>query len=378
MLKFLLISTSAKQIFANKMFDSDDEEYLEYRSEARYWAEQADEYFRLSRNVYSSGDCEMAEDYYELAKSCQKCMMEANDTAADVIFEINNQNRPSHVIDLHKLFVNEAIGKLTDRVNDAIKRSVLQLIVIVGRGNHSVGEPKLKEAVANFAFKNNIRYELDHFNTGRINLHLVNISPIPLMPEDESEDFYKYNRSKKVTLSEYIPQAGLKDSTSQNTNRSQVPSSVRKSRAKRKDSTHNMQNSYRNGNSGSGKKHSSMHGNTTQESDRSNKVTPSVKNSETEIKDSTHVTHNANRIGNSGPHPKDSSMERKHNTEQADDCSNDVSISANTTQIQGNQSTYILQSGNGCKYRFMEIFLSILALALVLSGLFFLAKLCSL
>lgn len=200
------------------MIDTDDEEYFDdyekrLRDVARYWAAEADKNVRCYRNALSSGcDEETVNAFYDLIKCCQANMKEANDDAADIIFEINNDTLPAHIIDLHRLFVSEAIIKLTDRVNYAVNRRMLQLIVIVGRGTHSDGGPKLNTAVANFASEHDIRYSSDPLNPGRITLYLENVSQIPSQ-ESESEVSRSSMRMNEVTLSEFITQTEQKNST---------------------------------------------------------------------------------------------------------------------------------------------------------------------
>lgn len=341
-----------------------DEENLEksYRDQARECGLEAEKHFRLCRNAYNNGDAEMGKFYCDLAKFYQKYMREANNIAANIIFKINNQNQPLNTIDLHRLFVDEAINKLKDRVNYVKTKGVLQLNVIVGRGNHSKNGPKLKDAVANFASKTNIRYTLDHLNPGRIKLFFENMSRI--MPiENEHSSIYIYNRSNQVKLSDYITQTLLKNSTSQNRNgfgdsrhlsikrkhttervsdrSNEGPSSVKKRKNKIKDSTHLSQNTNRFAELETLKTHSLMKRkcNTQRSSDRSNEAPSTVKKSKAKRKNSTRFAQNSNQLLDSGSNGKNA-------------CSNEVSSSVIASQRK--DSTYIVQSANEYKYRLSE------------------------
>lgn len=291
--------------------DSDDDDYIEegLRVEAKRRAEEADDNFRHYRDALKIGDGEMAKNYHDAAKYGRKCMKDANDRAADIAFERNNENRPFHIIDLHHLFVTEAIAKLTDRVNDAIIRSMQELTVIVGRGRHSVCGPKLKTAVANYAFKNNIRFGLDPINPGRIELYLEDASPIR-SHESESEthsdsSIYIYNRSNEATLSDYITQT--------------LPKKQRRKPSKNRKNTPHRADHRRD-------KVSSLSGNT----------------SHTQQNSSNHIQLNVEKSQKNLKQKK-----RKCNAQNINACSNEMPSSENTLQFKRVDSTYISQQGTG-------------------------------
>jgi DNA-nicking Smr family endonuclease len=53
---------------------------------------------------------------------------------------VKNGQLRSDEIDLHGLFVQEAIEKAEERIDQCKRQGVDHLIIIVGRGNHSIGE----------------------------------------------------------------------------------------------------------------------------------------------------------------------------------------------------------------------------------------------
>lgn len=148
----------------------DDDEWQSYRKQAREWASQRDLCFSYASDAFGNGNKEMAKYYSNLGKECRKQMEDANSSAACIIFEINNEELDADEVDLHGLFVNEAIAKLTERIDHARNNGIDKLTVIVGQGNNSETGPKLKPAVTEFAVVNSIPYKLSVTNAGRIEL----------------------------------------------------------------------------------------------------------------------------------------------------------------------------------------------------------------
>jgi hypothetical protein len=97
-----------------------------------------------------------------------------NSQAADTIFSYLNKNRPLDELDLHGLFVKEAMQKFEERVKECRKKRMKRLTVIVGQGNHSVdGIAKIKPAMVDMAQRLQMQYEIDPKNPGCIVVYLV-------------------------------------------------------------------------------------------------------------------------------------------------------------------------------------------------------------
>jgi hypothetical protein len=64
--------------------------------------------------------------------------------------------------------VAEAIDRLSKRVREAKQSNQQRLVVIVGRGLHSEGGPKIKPAVIDFAKQHRIEHNLNSPNAGCI------------------------------------------------------------------------------------------------------------------------------------------------------------------------------------------------------------------
>nr|CAG8437319.1 8762_t:CDS:2 [Entrophospora candida]CAG8438705.1 3851_t:CDS:2 [Entrophospora candida] len=85
-------------------------------------------------------------------------MQEYNNKAAEIIFLENNKDRPITELDLHGLFVKEAVEKTKLRIEQCELKGVSYLVIIVGKGKHSInGISKLRPAVLELIKKHNLR-----------------------------------------------------------------------------------------------------------------------------------------------------------------------------------------------------------------------------
>lgn len=148
-----------------------DEEY----QRSQYHRELAREYHRKhvecaksSKEAYQRRNHKEAKTYSENGKRYQELKEENNKRAADAIFKY--LNAPGKIsensIDLHGLFVDEALDRLQKRVLSCKKNNVNELIVIVGQGNHSTDGPKIKPAVLEYAKCDGIRHRPNTPNAG--------------------------------------------------------------------------------------------------------------------------------------------------------------------------------------------------------------------
>lgn len=92
-----------------------------------------------SQAAYKAGNGELAKKLSVQAKELHKEVEHHNKEAARLYYLHHNQDSSEGTIDLHGLFVKEAIAKLDGAVKEAIKKKQDKLTVIVGAGNHSEG-----------------------------------------------------------------------------------------------------------------------------------------------------------------------------------------------------------------------------------------------
>ncbi|KAG1752991.1 hypothetical protein EDB19DRAFT_979683 [Suillus lakei] len=87
--------------------------------------------------------------------------------ASAKIFQENNQNRRANAVDLHGLYVSEALAYFDEAVQGVRDRGESSLRVIVGKGNHSDNNtPKIKPAVQAHGKSLGLPIEVDPRNDG--------------------------------------------------------------------------------------------------------------------------------------------------------------------------------------------------------------------
>lgn len=122
-----------------------------HRQLAGNYAQQRGEALGNSKKAYSAGRHHEAKSWSEESKRLCALMEKENRIAADLLFQRNNQQKGLGIdtIDLHGLHVKEATDRVIERLELCKKRGQRRLVVVVGRGNHSLnGIAKLKPAMA--------------------------------------------------------------------------------------------------------------------------------------------------------------------------------------------------------------------------------------
>ncbi|BDA43507.1 Smr domain-containing protein C11H11.03c [Coccomyxa sp. Obi] len=119
-----------------------------YRAEARKHAELRNQYYQQSQEAFRSGRKAEAKALSNKGKAEAALMEKANRLASDAAFQGNNKGRDSWTIDLHGLYVEEAVQRARESIAKARGEGKEHLIFIVGKGNHSAGGvQKLKPAI---------------------------------------------------------------------------------------------------------------------------------------------------------------------------------------------------------------------------------------
>ncbi|EPX73170.1 SMR and DUF1771 domain-containing protein [Schizosaccharomyces octosporus yFS286] len=158
------------------------EDYEKYRHLASEQAEKRGHFFQKAQQAYASGHKAEAHELSQNGKECGNKMEEYNRKAAYAIYMYkNSQCRPDE-IDLHGLYVDEAVQAVRQRIHNCIQRGEGHLHVIVGQGHHSVNHvEKLKPAVMQMLDQNNFRYSHEP-NEGRIYVSLPHSGGAPPQP----------------------------------------------------------------------------------------------------------------------------------------------------------------------------------------------------
>ncbi|CAN6641704.1 hypothetical protein TRVA0_018S02718 [Trichomonascus vanleenenianus] len=125
-----------------------------------------------SRKAYREGDGAKAKHFALLAAEHKKRFYDLHRKAAREQFLILNRNRPDTEVDLHGLYVNEAVEKVRQRLL-IIKGQASTLRAIVGKGNHSRGVARIKPAMQQFLKGHGYKYSLEDGNLGVFVIHVA-------------------------------------------------------------------------------------------------------------------------------------------------------------------------------------------------------------
>ncbi|KAH8828319.1 hypothetical protein DL96DRAFT_1602686 [Flagelloscypha sp. PMI_526] len=131
--------------------------------------------FDEAHKTYESGDGARAKELSNQGKEHQRRMEQLNAEACDWIFAKNNEDSKPGEVDLHGLYVKEAISRTDQAIERAKSRGDREIHLIVGKGLHSPGgAAKLKPAIEDLMRKHRLVAELDPHNSGVL---IVEIGP---------------------------------------------------------------------------------------------------------------------------------------------------------------------------------------------------------
>lgn len=152
-----------------------DGEYQRLRLEADRLYQKRQQLSQQSQQAYKSGDKQAAKQLSEKSKQIGQEAESTNIKAAEYVFRENNYDSAGDEIDLHGLYVKEALFVLQRRIANDIRTNQSHLNVIVGKGNHSAnGIAKLKPAVASLCDEANLAHHIDPKNAGVLIIDLTN------------------------------------------------------------------------------------------------------------------------------------------------------------------------------------------------------------
>ncbi|GLB37148.1 putative DUF1771 [Lyophyllum shimeji] len=144
-----------------------NEYYTQLRARANEEGDAMAKCFEQSHLAYSRGDGAEAKALSNRGKEHQRKMGELNKQAADWIFTENNKDSKPGEVDLHGLYVKEAISRTDQAIQEAKQRGISELHLIVGKGLHSKGgAATIKPAVEELMRKHQLVAQLDPQNGG--------------------------------------------------------------------------------------------------------------------------------------------------------------------------------------------------------------------
>ncbi|KAF9478631.1 Smr-domain-containing protein [Pholiota conissans] len=146
---------------ANQVNQS-NEHYVSLRAQANEHGDQMAKAFRESHEAYARGDGALAKQLSNEGKEHQRKME-----------QLNKQDSKPGEIDLHGLYVKEAISRADDAIQRAKHNGEAQINFIVGKGLHSSGGvAKIKPAIEELIQKYQLTAQLDPTNAGVLIVYL--------------------------------------------------------------------------------------------------------------------------------------------------------------------------------------------------------------
>ncbi|KAH9978800.1 hypothetical protein BGW80DRAFT_1165152, partial [Lactifluus volemus] len=144
-----------------------NEYYLSLRARATREGDAMAHAFEQSHAAYERKDGAAAKELSNEGKAHQREMDRLNAEASAWIFRENNLDRKPGEVDLHGLYVKEAIAYTDQSVIEARARGDKELRLIVGKGIHSPNHAaKLKPAIEELMQKHNLAAAIDPHNSG--------------------------------------------------------------------------------------------------------------------------------------------------------------------------------------------------------------------
>ena len=159
----------------------DKQNYSKYRQDAIIQAKEYQKYASLATQALKSGNQKQSAIYSSKARNAQRKMRQLNALAAKYFFSKNNSERDPTVIDLHGLFVSEALEVLTQYISKiqrllsngqehlvlGSKSDVVHLKIITGKGKHSQSKgSRLRPAVISYLKSVGCTFSIDSHNSG--------------------------------------------------------------------------------------------------------------------------------------------------------------------------------------------------------------------
>ncbi|GAA5869131.1 hypothetical protein JCM8547_008705 [Rhodosporidiobolus lusitaniae] len=149
------------------MANAQNSHYTNLRNQAIREGDLMAKAFASSKQAYSSGNGAAAHDLSLEGKEHQRNKDRYNAEAAEWIYQENNRTQPPGSIDLHGLYVQEAIEYTEKAIAEARSRGLAELRVIVGKGNHSPSHvAKIKPAITSLMQRERLTAHLDPHNGG--------------------------------------------------------------------------------------------------------------------------------------------------------------------------------------------------------------------
>jgi len=127
----------------------------------------------LAKSTRRSGDYRAEQRHKHDAMAYESQMKDLDKRAAKIFFRVNNKAQKEGTVDLHGLYVPEALEYAKKELQSATYRKDGKICFIVGRGLHSDGgQSKLRPRLQQFCDERGLRYSPDPRNPGKLIVQL--------------------------------------------------------------------------------------------------------------------------------------------------------------------------------------------------------------
>lgn len=118
------------------------------RAEAQKYADERHEFLDASKNAFEAGDKAKAKELSEKGKAAGRKMEECNKKAAKAILKHRNAGYGDHYLDLHGLYLEEALTAFREKLI-VLQKSKEEIVfeVIPGAGHHSKNKAVIKPKI---------------------------------------------------------------------------------------------------------------------------------------------------------------------------------------------------------------------------------------
>ncbi|KAI9442246.1 hypothetical protein H4582DRAFT_1809350 [Lactarius indigo] len=146
----------------------EDLEFAEkLREKARHSGREMTEAYTRAKSAQRMGDRWAAQEHRRRGDAHKSVMEELDKRAAKIIFRENNKDRNDGMIDLHRLYVAEAVRFAKEQLRSARSKRDDVVCFIVGKGLHSdAGGAKIRPALEDLCTEYGLDHSLDPNNAG--------------------------------------------------------------------------------------------------------------------------------------------------------------------------------------------------------------------
>jgi len=155
------------------MINASNPQYTALRNAAIREGDLMHQCFDGASKAHNAGDGARAKELSNEGHAHQAEQRRLNAQASAMIYSLNNAGHNASEIDLHGLYVQEAIQQTEQAIQRAQQAGLPQLIVITGKGLHSTAHvAKIKPAIEDLMNKYNLSAHVDPHNPGRLIVNL--------------------------------------------------------------------------------------------------------------------------------------------------------------------------------------------------------------